>query len=274
MTLTLHSEKSSPTPISRPPAPHPAEPDQTANTSTATSVVRIILADSQAIYRVGMKKVFALEDDIRVVAQAESLPNLHSALQRYPTDVVLLEGQMIAGTIDAIPELMKHAPNAKLIVQVVDADESNIVELYRRGVRGVVPRSISPDLLIKCVRKIADGETWIDNQSISWVIEAYRSQASSLTNPRVQPKLSKKELAIISCITRGMRNKEIAYQIGTTEQVIKNYLRKVYDKLGVSDRLELALYCLHHQLLKNYAQDAEVVQMTPASQVTPLRAKM
>jgi DNA-binding NarL/FixJ family response regulator len=148
------------------------------------------------------------------------------------------------------------------------------VELYRRGVRGVVPRSISPDLLIKCVRKIADGETWIDNKSISWVIEAYRSQASSLTNPRVQPKLSKKELAIISCITRGMRNKEIAYQIGTTEQVIKNYLRKVYDKLGVSDRLELALYCLHHQLLKSYMQESEVTAMPPVAQVTPLRAKM
>jgi DNA-binding NarL/FixJ family response regulator len=156
----------------------------------------------------------------------------------------------------------------------VESDEANIVELYRRGVRGVVPRSISPDLLIKCIRKIADGETWIDNQSISWVIEAYRSQASSLTNPRVQPKLSKKELAIISCITRGMRNKEIAYQIGTTEQVIKNYLRKVYDKLGVSDRLELALYCLHHQLLKTYMQEPEVMPLPPAAQVTPLRAKM
>jgi len=275
MTLMLQSEKPSPTPISsRPPAPRTVEPDQQLKPAAATTAIRIVLADSQAIYRVGMKKVFALEDDLRVVAQAESLPNLHAALQRYPTDVVLLEGQMIAGTIDAIPELMKHAPDAKLIVQVVDADESNIVELYRRGVRGVVPRSISPDLLIKCVRKIADGETWIDNQSISWVIEAYRSQASSLTNPRVQPKLSKKELAIISCITRGMRNKEIAYQIGTTEQVIKNYLRKVYDKLGVSDRLELALYCLHHQLLKNYAQDAEVVQVPASTQVTPLRAKM
>jgi len=188
--------------------------------------------------------------------------------------VVLLEGQLIAGTIDAIPEIVRRSPDAKLIVQVVEADEANIVELYRRGVRGVVPRSIAPDLLIKCVRKIADGETWIDNQSISWVIEAYRSQASSLTNPRAQPKLSKKELAIISCITRGMRNKEIAYQIGTTEQVIKNYLRKVYDKLGVSDRLELALYCLHHQLLKAYMQEPESMPIPPASEVTPLRAKM
>ncbi len=219
--------------------------------------IRIILADSQAIYRVGMRKVFALEDDIRVVAQAETLPNLYSALVRFPTDVVVLEGQLLAGAVDAIPELVRRAPDAKLIVQVVENDETNTVELYRRGVRGVVPRSISPDLLIKCVRKIAAGETWIDNQSISWVIDAYRSQASTLTNPRSQPRLSKKELAIISCITRGMRNKEIAYQIGTTEQVIKNYLRKVYDKLGVSDRLELALYCLHHQLLKKYNQEPD-----------------
>src|SRR5437868_11484552 len=255
-----------------------SEPEKHVNGSaeqpSSTQFIRVILADSQAIYRVGIKKVFALEDDIRVVAQAETLQTLHTALQRYPTDVVLLEGQLIAGTIDAIPDLVRRAPDAKLIVQVVEADESNIVELYRRGVRGVVPRSISPDLLIKCVRKIAAGETWIDNQSIGWVIEAYRSQAQSLTNPRVQPKLSKKELAIISCITRGMRNKEIAYQIGTTEQVIKNYLRKVYDKLGVSDRLELALYCLHHQLLKSYLQDPDALPVPPASQVTPLRAKM
>jgi DNA-binding NarL/FixJ family response regulator len=247
--------------------------DDVVEHDVVASGIRVILADSQAIYRVGMKKIFAIEDNIRVVAQVESLPNLYAALQRYPTDVVVLEGQLIAGTIDAIPELVRQSPDAKLIVQVTETDEANTVELYRRGVRGVVPRSISPDLLVKCVRKIADGETWIDNQSISWVIEAYRAQATTLTDPKVQPKLSKKELAIISCITRGMRNKEIAYQIGTTEQVIKNYLRKVYDKLGVSDRLELALYCLHHELLKKYLQepDSSVYSAEPSH---PLRAKM
>jgi len=148
------------------------------------------------------------------------------------------------------------------------------VHLDGESTRGVVPRSIAPDLLIKCVRKIAEGETWIDNQSISWVIEAYRSQATTLTDPRVQPKLSKKELAIISCITRGMRNKEIAYQIGTTEQVIKNYLRKVYDKLGVSDRLELALYCLHHELLKQYLHDEHATPAPQGEAAHPLRAKL
>src|ERR1700677_2951863 len=157
----------------------PQNPEELPEENASPAGIRVVLADSQAIYRVGMKKVFALEDDIRVVAQVETLQNLYAALQRYPTDVVVLEGQLISGTIDAIPELVRQAPDAKLIVQVSETDESNTVELYRRGVRGVVPRSISPDLLVKCVRKIAEGETWIDNQSISWVIEAYRAQATS-----------------------------------------------------------------------------------------------
>jgi DNA-binding NarL/FixJ family response regulator len=245
--------------------------DELDASEPAPGSIRVILAESQAIYRVGIRKVFALEDDIRVVAQAENLENLYAALQHFPTDVVLLEGHLIAGTVDAIPEFMRRAPDAKLIVQISSSDEGNTVELFRRGVRGVVPRSISPELLVRCVRKIAAGETWIDNQSISWVIDAYREQASMLTNPRSQPRLSEKELAIIACITRGMRNKEIAYQIGTTEQVVKNYLRKIYDKLGVADRLELALYCLHHKILQGHPGQAETPFVDPG---IPLRAKL
>jgi two-component system nitrate/nitrite response regulator NarL len=222
--------------------------------------IRIILADSQAIYRVGIRKIFALEDDLRVVAQADTLDNLRSAIERYPTDVVLLEGALLAGTANVLPDLLRIAPEAKLIVQAVAADENHTVELYRRGVRGIISRSISPDLLVRCVRRIAAGETWIDNQSVNWVIEAYRAQAAALVSPRTQPRLSPKEMAIITCITQGKRNKEIAFQLGTTEQVIKNYLRKVYDKLGVSDRLELALYCLHNKIIQGDADEEAVAQ--------------
>jgi DNA-binding NarL/FixJ family response regulator len=222
--------------------------------------IRIILADSQAIYRVGIRKIFALEDDLRVVAQADSLETLRSAIERYPTDIVLMEGALLAGTANVIPELLQVAPDLKLIVQAVSADESHTVELYRRGVRGIISRSISPDLLVRCVRRIAAGETWIDNQSVNWVIEAYRAQAAALVSPRTQPRLSPKEMAIITCITQGKRNKEIAFQLGTTEQVIKNYLRKIYDKLGVSDRLELALYCLHNKIIQSDADEEVVAQ--------------
>lgn len=222
--------------------------------------IRIILADSQAIYRVGIRKIFALEDDLRVVAQADSLENLRAAIERYPTDVVLLEGSLVVGAASAIPDLLRMAPDVKLIVQAIGADESQTVELYRRGVRGIISRSISPDLLVRCVRRIAAGETWIDNQSVNWVIDAYRSQAAALVSPRTQPRLSPKEMAIITCITQGKRNKEIAFQLGTTEQVIKNYLRKIYDKLGVSDRLELALYCLHNKIIQTDADEETVAK--------------
>ena len=218
-------------------------------------VIRIILADSQAIYRVGIRKIFALEDDLRVVAQADSLPNLHGAIDRYPSDVVLLEGALLGGSTSAVSELLRAAPDAKLIVQAISVDESQTVELYRKGVRGIISRSISPDLLVRCVRRIAAGETWIDNQSVNWVIEAYRAQAAALVSPKSQPRLSPKEMSIIACITQGKRNKEIASQLGTTEQVIKNYLRKIYDKLGVSDRLELALYCLHNKVIQGDADE-------------------
>jgi len=222
--------------------------------------IRILLADSQAIYRVGIRKIFALEDDLRVVAQADTYENLRAAIERYPTDVVLLEGSLLVGTANAIPDILRVAPEAKLIVQAVAADENQTVELYRRGVRGIISRSISPDLLVRCVRKIAAGETWIDNQSVNWVIEAYRAQASALVSPRSQPRLTPKEVAIITCITQGKRNKEIAFQLGTTEQVIKNYLRKIYDKLGVSDRLELALYCLHNKIIQADTDDVALAQ--------------
>jgi DNA-binding NarL/FixJ family response regulator len=223
-------------------------------------VIRIILADSQAIYRVGIRKIFALEDDLRVVAQADSLENLRAAIERYPTDVVLLEGAILGGSSGAIAELLRRAPDAKLIVQAVATDEAHTVELYRKGVRGIISRSISPDLLVRCVRRIAAGETWIDNQSVTWVIEAYRAQAAALVSPKSQPRLSPKEMAIITCITQGKRNKEIAFQLGTTEQVIKNYLRKIYDKLGVSDRLELALYCLHNKIIHADGDEEAVTQ--------------
>jgi DNA-binding NarL/FixJ family response regulator len=112
----------------------------------------------------------------------------------------------------------------------------------------------------------------LDNRGVNWVLEAYRSQASQLTSPRPKTKLSDKELLIISCVTQGMRNKEIAKEIGTTEQVIKNYLRKVYDKLGVSDRLELALYCIHHQLLKNKPPMSVTAEAAAAAPIATVAA--
>jgi len=224
------------------------------------SPIKVILADTQAIFRVGIRKIFALEDDMRVVAQAETLGQTLAAISKFPCDVILFESALSPNPAEAVTEVMKRAGHARMVVLTGEADEDDTVEYLRRGVKGIVTRSIPPDLLVKCVRKVAEGETWLDNRGVNWVVEAYRAQAAQLTAPRPKTHLSDKEMLIVSCVTQGMKNKEIAHEVGTTEQVVKNYLRKIYDKLGVSDRLELALYCVHHRLLHGSRVSAHLAE--------------
>ena len=233
----------------------PKEPvnGHSADSQAEKPTIRLIVADTQAIFRVGIRKVLALEDDVRVVAQAENLGQTLAAVQKFPADVLLFESRLTSNPPEAVSEVLKKAPNLKIIVITGDVDEMTTVDYLRRGVRGIINRAISPDLLVRCMRKVQEGEMWLDNQGVSWVIEAYKSQATMLTSPRPKNRLTDKEMLIVSCVAQGMKNKDIAAEIGTTEQVVKNYLRRVYDKLGVSDRLELALYCVHHRLLENAA---------------------
>jgi DNA-binding NarL/FixJ family response regulator len=215
----------------------------------STASIRVILADSQTIFRVGLRKVFALEDDLRVVGQAESYGQAIAAIGKFEADVILFEAALAANPAEAISELLRRAPTAKLVVLTNVADEEETLEFFRRGAHGIVERAVGPEELIDCLRKVAQGELWLQSQALKWVLNAYRTQG---TRPMANPPkvhLTQKELLIVSCVAQGMKNKEIAQRVNTTEQVVKNYLRKVYDKLGVSDRLELALYCLHHRLL-------------------------
>ena len=213
--------------------------------------VRVILADTQAIFRAGLRKVFALEDDIRVVGQAETLPQTQSAVAKFSADVLIFRSSpdSESGRIDC----GDSSPESEVA--------SNRGHTWRgRGVdvravpprgHGIVSREVEPELLVECLRTVVAGETWLDKQGVSWVMQAYRSQNNRTTGARPKVQLTPKETLIVSCVTQGMKNKEIALRVGTTEQVVKNYLRKVYDKLGVADRLELALYCLNHHVVDN-----------------------
>jgi DNA-binding NarL/FixJ family response regulator len=240
------------------------ETDMSSEEQESSASIRLIIADSEPIFRVGIRKVFALEDDIRVVAQAESFGQTISALAKFPCDILLFGTMISPNPPEAVSEIMKKS-NVRIILVSHEIGEEETVEYLRRGIRGIVTRAISPDLLVKCVRKVHNGETWLDNRGVNWVIEAYRAQATQLTGPRNKVRLSEKELLIIAGVTQGMKNKDIAQEIGTTEQVVKNYLRKVYDKLGVSDRLELALYCMHHRLLEGLRKP----ETQPSATVAP-----
>lgn len=217
---------------------------------SSSTPIRVILADSQAIFRAGLRKIFALEDDIRVVGQAETYSQTLSAIQKFSSDILMFEAALTDNPSDAVAEILRQAPNCKLVVVLEAPDEEMTLELFRRGAHGIVSREVEPELLVDCLQKVAHGEPWLESKAVNWVLEAYRTQATRPAGSRPKVQLTPKESLIVSCVTQGMKNKEIATRVGTTEQVVKNYLRKVYDKLGVADRLELALYCLHHRVLE------------------------
>jgi DNA-binding NarL/FixJ family response regulator len=211
--------------------------------------IRVILADTQAIFRAGLRKIFALEDDIRVVGQAETLPQTQSAITKFSADVLIFESALAPNPVEVVAELLRQAPQLKIVVVTPVSDEQLTLELFRRGAHGILSREVEPEILVDCLRKVAGGEPWLENQAIHWVMEAYRGHNLRPSGARPKVQLTPKETLIVSCVTQGMKNKEIAIRVGTTEQVVKNYLRKVYDKLGVADRLELALYCLSHHVV-------------------------
>ena len=248
------SGASKPSPKSAP--ANPGDPNIASNGAESVPVeaqlgtsIRVILADTQAIYRVGTKKIFALEDDIRVVAQAENLGQVLAAAAKFPADVLLFEAAISPNSPEAISEVLKRASNLKVIVLSPENDEDTTVEYFRRGVRGLLPRSIAPEMLVKCVRKVAGGETWIDNQSVNWVIEAYRAQAAQLTSPRPKTKLSDKELLIISCVTQGMRNKEIASDLDLSVNTVSVHRANIMNALGLHKTAELVVYAIRNGLV-------------------------
>jgi DNA-binding NarL/FixJ family response regulator len=216
--------------------------------------IRVIVADSQAIFRAGLRKIFALEDDIRVVGQSETLSQTLSAAKKFTADILIFESALAPNPVEAVADLMRQAPGLRLVVVTPEPDEELTLELLRRGVHGIVSREVEPELLVDCLHKVSEGHPWLDSRGIQWVLEAYRTQGVRPVSPRPRVQLTPKESLIVSCVTQGMKNKEIALRVGTTEQVVKNYLRKVYDKLGVADRLELALFCLHNRVLDTSAK--------------------
>jgi len=222
--------------------------------------IRVIVADTQAIFRAGLRKIFAVEDDVRVVGQAETLSQTFSAAKKFSADVMLFEAALAPNPVDAVSDLLRQNPGLHLVVVTAEPDEELTLELFRRGVFGIVSREVEPELLVDCLRKVSKGEPWLDSRGIQWVLEAYRNQSARAGAARPKVQLTPKESAIVSCVTQGMKNKEIATRVGTTEQVVKNYLRKVYDKLGVADRLELALFCLNNRVIDNAAKPPAVAQ--------------
>src|SRR5690349_17433104 len=114
--------------------------------------IRVIVADTQAIFRAGLRKIFALEDDIRVVGQAETLSQTVSAIKKFSADILIFEASLASNPVDAVGELLKQNTSCKLVVVLQESAEELTLDLFRRGAHGIVSREVEPELLVDCLR--------------------------------------------------------------------------------------------------------------------------
>jgi two-component system nitrate/nitrite response regulator NarL len=137
----------------------------------------------------------------------------------------------------------------RVIVLTAAEDDRDIVRAMRLGARGIVLKQSASDLLVKSIRKVHQGEIWLDNRMTAEVINAFKKSSEGVGR-RDKPLLSDREREIVQLVAQGFRNREIGEKLFISEQTVKNHLHNIFDKLGVSDRLELALYAIHHRLIE------------------------
>jgi len=215
---------------------------------------KLILADNQAIFRAGAARVLAVEDDMRIVAQCDDAPRLLHAIDSFRSAIVLFGSSL---RLDVTDVLNRAAASSSRAVLIVENAEQVAPDLLLR-LDGVICRNIGGPELVECVRRVARGIRYVMKSGAE-------TQSVDAVGARVRDRLTPKEMQIVALIVQGCKNKEIAAHLNTKEQVIKNYLRSIYDKTGVSDRLELALFTIHHRILAEAAARAgNLLQMKSA----------
>jgi len=224
---------------------------------STTPKIRIVVADDHPIFRDGLCKLLALEEDFEVVAQAQDGRQVLDVLQQFEPDILLLDLKMPGLDGLATLQRLQAAKNkTRVIVLTASDDKNEFVQAMKLGTSGIVLKQTATELLIKSIRKVHAGEIWLDSHTTAAVIRQFvaNDDAPMASSPTAAPRdrerspLSQREREIVALVAQGFKNKEMAEKMFISEQTVKNHLHNIFDKLGVSDRLELALYAIHNNL--------------------------
>ena len=233
----------------------PIEPQKEVRKGT----VRLLIADDHPIVRDGLKKLLLLEPDFEVIGEASDGREVLDKVRELDPDVLLLDLRMPnldgLGALQALQQVNKRT---RVIILTASEDKNEFVQAMKLGCCGIVLKQTAPDLIVKSIRKVHSGEIWLDSHTTAAVMRQFQTgpddssgQAHGGPKGRERNPLSTREREIVALVAQGYKNKEMAEKMFISEQTVKNHLHNIFDKLGVSDRLELALYAIHKGLHLN-----------------------
>ena len=209
-----------------------------------TQPIRIFIVDDHVIFRESLAAVFSLHKDLQVVGDAGSVDEAKSLLKKLEPDILLLDMKLGGGQsgLDLLREMASELnAKTKTIVIAGSEAESDAVEAMRLGARGYLVKQSPTDMFMKCIRKVHEGEIWLDGRMTEAVLNALSGNPGEGEAPE-KSELSRRELEVIQLVIQGYKNRDIAGKLFISEKTVKNHLSAIFNKLGVTDRLELTLY--------------------------------
>lgn len=218
------------------------------------SAIRIVIADDHPLVREGLRRLFDLQPGFDVIGEAADGVDAVQKARALRPDVLLLDVAMPRmNGLEALQELEDLGPPTRVVLLTAAIEPEEALVALRRGAAGIVLKETATQILYRCVRAVTAGEFWVGHERIADLMQSIRKldRAASGDAPPAE-RLTRRQFQVIAAVVDGASNKEISGQLGISEQTVKNQLSRIFDLLGVSSRLELALYAVHHRLLANH----------------------
>jgi two-component system nitrate/nitrite response regulator NarL len=221
-----------------------------------TCSIRILLADDHRMFREALRRILEAEGGYEIVGEAGDGEELIRLAKQTLADVLLLDLNMpgVSG-LEALRRLARIGIALRTIVLAGGVSQAEIVEALRLGARGVVLKDTSIDLLVKSIRHVMDGEYWIGHERIADVLQAVTGSPKRAPSCPADA-LTPREIQVVAAVMRGAANRQISLEFGVGEQTVKNHLSSIFAKLGVANRLELALFAVNHRLIPDVRKES------------------
>ena len=239
--MTAKAEKNSPSASpSSPPSPAPVS-------------IRIVVADDHPVVRFGVRNMLMSEPGFEVVGEAEDGDDAITQTLELEPDILLLDLLMprLPG-LEAMRAIMTKSPRVKIVLLTSTITQHQIIEALQIGARGIVLKDSVAGALTQALRAVLGGDYWIGGERVANLVKALQqlmAQAAAAPDRKTYG-LTPRELEVVACIVEGCSNRDIAKQFTISEETVKRHLSNVFDKTGVSTRLELALFTIAHKLVE------------------------
>jgi two-component system nitrate/nitrite response regulator NarL len=218
------------------------------------SQIRILLIDDHTVMRLGLRLLIENQQGLKVVGEASGRTDALELAEREQPDIILLD-LALPGTdgVDLIPELLSIAKETRILVLTGVLEPEIHTRAMRLGAMGVVLKEKAPEVLLKAIEKVHQGEIWLDRAMVANVFsERSRAREAAKKDPEAAKiaTLTEREREVISLVGEGLRNKQIADRLFISEGTVRNHLTTIFGKLEVSDRFELLMYAYRHGIAK------------------------